>query len=327
MNKKMIGKMVLVIVGSIGMSINTYASTYGVIKVDTPVVSVNDTSNTVLGEKLAGDFVHIIEKKDDNYKIKLNNQTGFIKKDKIEVTSVIGVISQNNASLRNQADPNGWIEKSLDKGTIVSAHYKCGNWYYVKSTTAEGFVYKSQIKGDNLSLLENQSINKENQQINKAPVENLDWWKSARYAFPRGAVALIEDVYTGKTFQIKRTFGTNHADVEALTAQDTAIIKSIWGGFSWERRPIIVNINGRRIAASMAAMPHAGKDSAPALATTNNLSGGYGRGQNLDMVKGNNMDGVMDLHFLNSMRHKDGKIQAKVDPAHQNAIKIAAKAK
>jgi len=153
----------------------------------------------------------------------------------------------------------------------------------------------------------------------KSKVELLDWWKSARSVFSSGTAAEITDVATGKTFKAKRTMGTNHADTEALTRQDTEIIKSIWGGFSWARRPVILNINGRRLAASMSAMPHAGIDSAPAYAVVNNRSDGYGTGENLDVIKGNGMDGHFDIHFLNSTRHKDGKI----DTAHQEAIKKA----
>ncbi|MEW9095763.1 MAG: hypothetical protein AB2417_11845 [Clostridiaceae bacterium] len=150
--------------------------------------------------------------------------------------------------------------------------------------------------------------------------ELLDWWESVQNIFPNGSVAQVTDLNTGKSFNVKRTFGTNHADAEALTPSDTDIIKSIWGGFSWERRPVIVTVNEKRIAASMAAMPHAGVDSAPAVATVQNRSDGYGTGENLDAVKDNGMDGVVDIHFLNSTRHKDGR----EDPDHQQAILRAA---
>lgn len=150
--------------------------------------------------------------------------------------------------------------------------------------------------------------------------ELLDWWTQARNIFKIGSVALITDVKTGRTFKIKRTMGANHADCEALTLNDTNIIKSIWGGFTWNVRPVIVSVNGRRIAASMAAMPHAGVDSAPAFAVVNNRSVGYGTGKNLDTIKGNGMNGHFDVHFLNSTRHKDGKI----DTRHQAAVLMAA---
>lgn len=153
--------------------------------------------------------------------------------------------------------------------------------------------------------------------------EVLDWWKSARYVFRIGDVAQVTDIKTGKTFKIKRTMGTNHADCEALTSKDTQIIKSIWKGFSWDVRPVIISVRGKNLIASMSAMPHAGVDSAPAYQTVSRRSGGYSRGENLDVVKGNGMDGHFDVHFLNSTRHKDGK----EDPRHQSAIAWAAKRK
>lgn len=154
----------------------------------------------------------------------------------------------------------------------------------------------------------------------KQEIELLDWWDSASSVFAIGEIATVEDIYTGKTFKVKRTMGTNHADTEALTLEDTEIIKSIWGGFSWERRPIHIYIKGRVLAASMSAMPHAGIDSQPAYAYVENRSQGYGAGSNLDVVKNNGMDGHFDIHFLNSTRHMDGK----PDPQHQAAIKVAA---
>jgi hypothetical protein len=91
------------------------------------------------------------------------------------------------------------------------------------------------------------------------------------------------------------------------------------GGFNWNVRPVIVKVNGRRIAASMSSMPHAGVDSAPAFKTVSSRSGGHSRGANLDVIKGNGMNGHFDVHFLNSKRHKDGRI----DPRHQAAVKKA----
>jgi hypothetical protein len=155
----------------------------------------------------------------------------------------------------------------------------------------------------------------------KGSVEVLDWWKQAKGVFKTGMTVVVQDVRTGKTFKIVRTMGSNHADCEAASKGDADTIKSIWGGFSWDVRPVIINVGGRRLAASMSSLPHAGVDSAPAFAVVNNRSEGYGTGENLDVVKGNGMNGHFDVHFLNSTRHKDGKI----DPRHQAAIQVAAK--
>jgi peptidoglycan hydrolase-like protein with peptidoglycan-binding domain len=149
----------------------------------------------------------------------------------------------------------------------------------------------------------------------------LPWYGNAEKVFSIGSIAQVYDIRTGRTFNIKRTYGYNHADCETLTANDTKIMLEIYGGsWSWERRPIILTVNGRKIAASMAGMPHAGVDSAPANTYVKSRSGGYGGGDNLDAVKGNNMNGVFDVHFLNSKTHGT----SRVDSNHQNALKEAA---
>jgi LysM repeat protein len=127
--------------------------------------------------------------------------------------------------------------------------------------------------------------------------EYLDWWSEAQYVFPIEKVAKVTDFHTGKIFYIKRTIGANHADCEPLTASDTAIAKGVWNGFSWVTRPVIVEANGRKLAASMSFKPHS-----------------------IQMITDNNFEGHFDIHFANSTRHKDGEI----DENHQENIKVAA---
>lgn len=150
--------------------------------------------------------------------------------------------------------------------------------------------------------------------------EYMDWWKGAQYLIPIGAEIKVVDFYSGKSFNAKRTTGANHADVETLTSQDTAKLKEIWGGnFSWKSRSAIIVCNGRRIAASLSSMPHAGNDNDLGGHHTNWRSDNYGPGLNFDYIKNNNMHGHFDIHFLNSTRHKDGQI----DHNHQKNIKIS----
>ena len=149
----------------------------------------------------------------------------------------------------------------------------------------------------------------------------VSWYGGAENIFGKGDIAEVYDIRTGRTFKIKRTYGHNHADCETLTSEDTKIMKSIYGGeWGWERRPVVITVNGRKLAASMAGMPHAGVEGSPANTYVSSRSGGYSGGDNLDAVKGNNMSGVFDLHFLNSRTHGTNK----VDSNHQKAIKEAA---
>lgn len=128
--------------------------------------------------------------------------------------------------------------------------------------------------------------------------EYLDWWKEAQYIFPIGKFAKIKDFVTGKTFNIKRSIGANHADCEPLTSSDSAIIKNLWDGkYSWITRAVIVEVNNRKIAASMSSTPHG-----------------------IQYDENNNFSGHFDIHFKNSTRHKDGEI----DTYHQEKIRISA---
>ena len=151
--------------------------------------------------------------------------------------------------------------------------------------------------------------------------EALDWYTEAQYVIPIGSDFQVVDFNTGKSFNVRRTTGANHADCETLTLADTQIMKEVWGGsFSWTSRPILIKFNGRQIAASMSSMPHAGNDGAAAGIWTSWRSGDYGAGTNFDWIKNNGIDGHFDIHFLNSTAHNTGLINVN----HQQNAKIAA---
>jgi len=127
--------------------------------------------------------------------------------------------------------------------------------------------------------------------------EHLDWWTEAQYVLPINQTAVIVDFHTEETFRVKRTIGVNHAKCEPLTVADTEIARSIFGGYSREPRPVIVLVDGRRIAASMSFYP-----------------------RGVQYVGNNDFNGHFDLHFLNSSWHNDGR----VDSYHQANVRMAA---
>jgi len=128
------------------------------------------------------------------------------------------------------------------------------------------------------------------------------------------------DLETGIRLSVQRTGGHNHADVETIDPVETAKLLQVAGGeWNWTRRPIIVEIDGQRIAASMTCRPHAGLDNQPALETVRNRSGDFGTGINYDSVKGNDMDGHFDIHFYKSRTHGTNS----VDSQHQAAVQTA----
>jgi LysM repeat protein len=150
--------------------------------------------------------------------------------------------------------------------------------------------------------------------------EILDWFSEAQYVFPIGKIGKLTDIQTGLSFNAKRTIGANHSDTETLTANDTQIMKQIFGGsWSWNRRAFTLEVDGRKFAVSVSGMPHAGVDGVPFLQNVDNRSGNYGYGPNFDAISGNQMDGHFDLFFLNCLRHVDNQL----DSEHQKMVSIA----
>jgi len=140
--------------------------------------------------------------------------------------------------------------------------------------------------------------NPEPQETGREYGEYLEW-SEVNKIFPKYARAKVIDFETGSSFNVQRRAGSYHADVQPLTAQDTAIMKEIYGGkWSWKRRAIILELeNGRKLAASMHGMPH-------------------GAGS----IPNNNFKGHFCIHFRGSMTHGS----RKADLAHQIMIWKAA---
>ncbi|MDR6551433.1 hypothetical protein [Paenibacillus qinlingensis] len=123
-------------------------------------------------------------------------------------------------------------------------------------------------------------------------------WEEASLVLPKFSSFSILDVESGLSFEGQRRAGSHHADVQPLTKVDSATLKSIYGGqWSWDRRAVLVKLNGRTLAASMHGMPHGG-----------------------DGIPGNDFNGHFCIHFLGSVTHGS----RSVDPAHQVMVHRAA---
>ena len=129
-----------------------------------------------------------------------------------------------------------------------------------------------------------------------ASVLNLDWFEYMDEYFTKYVTVRVIDIYSMTEYKVQRLGGYNHADVQAIDAKNTAIFKKIYGGeWSWTRRPVWVEIDGKFYAGSTNGMPH-GFDI---------LQTGEG--------------GHTCIHFLNSMTHGT----KRVDPDHQKCVEYA----
>ncbi len=128
-------------------------------------------------------------------------------------------------------------------------------------------------------------------------------WSQVSRLFTVGMSARVTDVSTGLQFNIVRRGGTHHADCEPRTAADSAVMNRIWGGWSWERRAIVVEVGSYRIAGSMHSMPH----------------GRQG-------ITNNNFPGHFCVHFSDSRTHGSAYTNSGLPlacPQHQAGVREA----
>jgi len=133
--------------------------------------------------------------------------------------------------------------------------------------------------------------------------ELLDYQETLEI-FAEGTEAEILDVETGITYMVRRVTGGYNtiADVETLTWEDTSnLIETAGGEWNVRRRAVIVTVDGRKIAASIAPFEHSGSEDHPFGEIIDNRSGATGTGVNLDSIRGNGMVGVVDVYFFNSL--------------------------
>lgn len=246
----------------------------------------------------AGDTLSLIAKKYGTTVSRIQQLNGFTT-DIIRVGQLLKIpMSSDNSVQGNSSE----VKVSIKNHTIVSGDnmWNLSQQYGIPMN--ELLQLNNMTRNSRLSIGQTILIPVYDVPVKETPGpefgEYLDWWKEARYVYSTGKVATVTDFNTGRTFQVKHTMGGNHADSEPLTARDAQIMREIWGGsYSWTPRAVIVEVDGRRLAAAMHSFPHGDH-----------------------VIRNNNYPGHFCIHFLNSTRHNDGKIQDSM----QSQVKRAA---
>lgn len=131
-----------------------------------------------------------------------------------------------------------------------------------------------------------------------------DWFSYVNPRWKKGQKCKVVDLDTNISYIMVRVGGQYHADVAPATKADNTKFKKTYGGdYSWDRRAVIVYLNGEAIAGSTNGQPH-GSTGVP------------GNGMNLP----NGHLQQVCIHFLNSRTH----IHNMKDPDHQYQVQRAA---
>ena len=244
----------------------------------------------------------------------------------ISVILIVGFLFSSGAALAEEENSGFTMLKDGDIGDDVILvqfrlrdlgyfNYKITNYFgpYTTQTLAE-FQKVNGLSADGVLGPETYEILFSNaakrkpveQRVKAQPKEKSssvrygalkDWFSYVMPRFDKGEKVKVTDLETGISFYMVRTGGSNHADSEPVSSSDSEKIKEIWGGeWSWERRAVVVRLDGEYIAASMHGYPHA-----------------------YDLVSGNGMAGHLCIHFLNSKTH----IRDATDSEHQAMVQAA----
>ncbi len=123
----------------------------------------------------------------------------------------------------------------------------------------EQFQRLQDLTVDGLAGEETMSTLKLIQEDNIVPIREVEVasWAEVDEIFNRTDSVIVTDIASGLSFRVSRIYGRNHADVEPINPENAEILRKIYGGeWSWERRPVVVQIQDRLIAGSITGMPH-----------------------------------------------------------------------
>lgn len=131
----------------------------------------------------------------------------------------------------------------------------------------------------------------------KDEVVMMDWFEGGSSVLDKGDYATLYHCNTGITIRVKRMGGTNHADIEPATAEDTEKLRKISGGeFDWDSEAVILYSEGKYVACAINTMPHGDQT-----------------------ILDNNFEGQCCLHMVNSRTHGSDSVNS----SHQKAIEKA----
>ena len=277
---------------------------------DTALRGGPDEHTYVVERLAAGQGVRVKRVVGEWYFVSANEKAGYVHRQHLTMTTASmasasmlkqGMEGQEVEKLQQELYRRGFLGKDGLTGTYSSATRKA----VLEYQQAAGLGSADGVAGaETLNSIYDSSndLKKETATFTqlKGSVILLDWFEGGEEWLHKGAKFTVTDVRTGLSFRARRFGGWYHADVEPITASDTAIMKRVAGGtWSWDRRPIWVTYNGKTVAASMHCMPHMANP-----------------------TRSNNFDGHFCIHLKGSKVHEN----SKECPRHQACVTEAYRA-
>ncbi len=257
----------------------------------------------VIGDVPVGTAVQIIDMAGDWYRVNVLETQGYVSKQYIQLSKAKSTTSLLKPGMDGVAIAD--MQRELySRGFFpgpVTGYYGDLTLVAVQAFQKEAGLSQDGIVGEStLDMLYGDNDIKSNA-AKMAGIEGavqLSTWDEINKLWKKGTTALVTDVKTGLQYTAYRFGGWYHADVEPKTAEDTAVMKQIFGSWTWDRRPIWVTIDGVTYAASQHGKPHM-----------------------VDVIKDNDFPGHFCIHFNDSKVHET----SKECPRHQACVDYAYK--
>ena len=240
------------------------------------------------GTLSAGTEVTVTAAKQGWAMFQYNGETGYVRTQYLTAKEGLTAYVKKNAYVYKSASTSSKKAGPLLVGTELKVVGVNGDFYQVTNGKTLAYIAKSAVSKKKPS----------EKAIMIAKVQLVNW-KKGNKLFSKGDYVQIYDIKSGLTIRVRRLGGTNHAELEPATAEDTAkMLKMSGGQFSWDSRPVILCVGGKFVAAAINTMPHGDQS-----------------------IKDNNFDGQFCLHLPGSKTHESNVENTN----HQAAIAYAYK--
>ena len=146
-------------------------------------------------------------------------------------------------------------------------------------------------------------------------------WAQVDKMVPKGKSFIVVDNTTNKSWNMIRTTGKFHADVEPVAREDFEMMNSIYKMSTKfdnvDYHGVYIIVDGIKIGAALMNFPHAGSTITKPGTTTKELTGGFKNILNGNHIDDNGPIGHYCLHFVGSIKHTDNepdiKAQAEIN--------------
>ena len=244
------------------------------------------TASGETGSLPAGTSVTMTATKSGWARIDYNGNTGYVRTKYLTLVDGITGYVTKRVPVYKSASTSSAKYGPLSVGTELKVVGINGSFYQVTNGKHYGYIQKSAISRTKPST----------STVIASKVQAVDWSTGNRL-ISKGAYVAIYDIMTGTTFRARRLGGSQHADFEPATVEDTQKMLKIGGGkFSWNSRPVILRVGKTYIAAAINTMPHGASS-----------------------ISENLFDGQFCVHLPGSKTHETNVENAN----HQAAIKYA----